>query len=169
MRNLLFIIFVFSIVPAHAAEDPALERRVQALSEELRCLVCQNQTIADSHAELAIDLRNQVREQLRQGKSEQEVLENVQACLEPMGSIAPALPVPGGSDWAGTLEGIYRRLGTVDFGFVPGRGVFGHPDGPAAGAQSVRQAWEGIARGVSLTEQAAGHDALRQAVLHFGS
>ncbi len=101
--------------------------------------------------------------------SEQEVLENVRACLEPMGTIAPALPVPGGSDWAGTLEGIYQRLGTVDFGFVPGRGVFGHPDGPAAGAASVRQAWDGIARGISLSEQAAHHDALRQAVVHFGS
>jgi ribulose-bisphosphate carboxylase large chain len=100
---------------------------------------------------------------------EHEVMENVQACLEPMGPIAPSLPVPGGSDWAGTLEGIHRRLGTVDFGFVPGRGVFGHPDGPAAGAASVRQAWEGIARGVTLSEQAAQHDALRRAVEQFRS
>jgi len=99
---------------------------------------------------------------------EHEVLENVQACLEPMGPIAPSLPVPGGSDWAGTLEGIYRRVGTVDFGFVPGRGVFGHPDGPTAGAASVRQAWDGIAQGVSLEDQAAQHDALRRAVVHFG-
>lgn len=99
---------------------------------------------------------------------EHEVLANVRACLEPMGAILPALPVPGGSDWAGTLEEIYRRVGTVDFGFVPGRGVFGHPDGPTAGAASVRQAWEGIARGVSLQEQAAQHDALRRAVVHFG-
>lgn len=99
---------------------------------------------------------------------ETEVLENVRACLEPMGDIAPALPVPGGSEWAGTLEGIYRRLGTADFGFIPGRGVFGHPDGPAAGALSVRQAWDGIARGVSLTAQAAAHAALRRAVAHFG-
>ena len=100
---------------------------------------------------------------------EHEVMENVQACLEPMGAIAPSLPVPGGSDWAGTLEGIYRRLGTVDFGFVPGRGVFGHPDGPAAGAASVRQAWEGIARGVPLAQQAAQHDALRRAIAYFGN
>jgi cytochrome c-type biogenesis protein CcmH len=50
-----------------------LEKRVMALSEELRCLVCQNQTIAESHAELAIDLRNQVREQLAAGRSEQQV------------------------------------------------------------------------------------------------
>ncbi|MBL8383320.1 MAG: cytochrome c-type biogenesis protein CcmH [Burkholderiales bacterium] len=56
-----------------APADPALEKRVMRLSEELRCLVCQNQTIADSNADLAVDLRNQVREQLRQGKSEDDV------------------------------------------------------------------------------------------------
>lgn len=56
-----------------AADDPVLEKRVMAISEELRCLVCQNQTIADSHAELAVDLRNQVREMLLAGKSEAEI------------------------------------------------------------------------------------------------
>lgn len=56
------------------AADPALEARVMKLAAELRCLVCQNQTIADSNAGLAIDLRNQVREMLRQGKSDKEVL-----------------------------------------------------------------------------------------------
>lgn len=56
-----------------ASVDPALEKRVMAISEELRCLVCQNQTIADSHAELAVDLRNQVREMLQKGMSEQEI------------------------------------------------------------------------------------------------
>lgn len=59
--------------PATVA-DPALEKRVTALSEELRCLVCQNQSIADSNAPLALDLKNQVREKLTQGKSEQEVI-----------------------------------------------------------------------------------------------
>ena len=53
--------------------DAALERRVMHLSEELRCLVCQNQTIADSNAELAVDLRNQVREQMRQGRSDDAI------------------------------------------------------------------------------------------------
>ena len=46
-----------------------------ALAEELRCLVCQNQTLADSHAALAIDLKNRIRELLREGKSEGEVLD----------------------------------------------------------------------------------------------
>lgn len=44
-----------------------------ALAEELRCLVCQNQTIADSHAELAIDLKNQIREKLKAGMSEEQI------------------------------------------------------------------------------------------------
>jgi cytochrome c-type biogenesis protein CcmH len=81
VNNKCFISFLFAIMMplAHAGEalptsdDVALEKRVMAVSEELRCLVCQNQTIADSHAGLAIDLRNQVREMLRQGKSEQEI------------------------------------------------------------------------------------------------
>ncbi|MBI3902356.1 MAG: cytochrome c-type biogenesis protein CcmH [Nitrosomonadales bacterium] len=56
-------------------EDVVLEKRVTAVSQELRCLVCQNQTIAESHAELAIDLKNQVREMLKQGKSQQEIVD----------------------------------------------------------------------------------------------
>lgn len=56
------------------AADPELEARVLKVTAELRCLVCQNQTIADSHADLAVDLRNQVRDMLRQGKTEADVL-----------------------------------------------------------------------------------------------
>jgi cytochrome c-type biogenesis protein CcmH len=59
---------------APASEDPVLEKRVMAISAELRCLVCQNQTIADSHAELAIDLRNQVRDMLRKGQSQEQIV-----------------------------------------------------------------------------------------------
>jgi len=57
------------------AADPVLEQRVHAITEELRCLVCQNQTIADSHADLAIDLKNQVREKLAQGMSDKDILD----------------------------------------------------------------------------------------------
>jgi cytochrome c-type biogenesis protein CcmH len=60
---------------ASAAANPALEARVIALAHELRCLVCQNQTIADSNAELAVDLRRIIREQLAAGRSEREVLD----------------------------------------------------------------------------------------------
>lgn len=53
--------------------DPALEARVMTLSAELRCLVCQNQTIADSHADLAVDLRNQVRTMMSKGQSDDDI------------------------------------------------------------------------------------------------
>ncbi|MGD2141180.1 MAG: cytochrome c-type biogenesis protein CcmH [Burkholderiales bacterium] len=58
-----------------AAADPALEQRVMTLSEELRCLVCQNQSLADSHADLAVDLRNEVREMMREGKTDAQIRE----------------------------------------------------------------------------------------------
>jgi cytochrome c-type biogenesis protein CcmH len=56
-----------------ANPDPAVEQRLKNLGEELRCLVCQNQTIADSNAPLAVDLRNQIRVQVKQGKSDNEI------------------------------------------------------------------------------------------------
>ncbi len=55
------------------ADDPELEKRVLNLSKELRCLVCQNETLADSRADLAVDLRNEVREQMKAGKSDKEI------------------------------------------------------------------------------------------------
>src|SRR4051812_38315287 len=58
---------------ALTAADPALEARMLAITGELRCLVCQNQTIADSHADLAVDLRQQVREMLARGLSDDQV------------------------------------------------------------------------------------------------
>ncbi|HKZ80065.1 MAG TPA: cytochrome c-type biogenesis protein [Pyrinomonadaceae bacterium] len=57
-----------------AAEDPQLEERLAKLSAELRCLVCQNETLADSRADLAVDLRNQIREQMKAGKSDKEIV-----------------------------------------------------------------------------------------------
>lgn len=59
--------------PADATADSTLEPRLNRLAAELRCLVCQNQSLADSHAELAIDLKNQVRDMMRAGKSDDEI------------------------------------------------------------------------------------------------
>lgn len=59
---------------APAFPDPALQARYEALTHQLRCLVCQNETIADSGATLAADLRRELREQLAAGKSDTEVL-----------------------------------------------------------------------------------------------
>lgn len=53
--------------------DPAVEARLKHVSEDLRCLVCQNQTLLDSHADLAEDLRNEIRVLIRQGKNDDEI------------------------------------------------------------------------------------------------
>ena len=55
------------------ADDPELEARVMRMADELRCLVCQNETIAASNAELAVDLRRQIRQKLAAGESEQQI------------------------------------------------------------------------------------------------
>ena len=57
------------------SDDPELEKRVTNLAKELRCLVCQNETLADSQADLAEDLRREIRSQMRAGKSDKEVID----------------------------------------------------------------------------------------------
>jgi cytochrome c-type biogenesis protein CcmH len=80
----LFVLF-YLFTPAHAVEpgemlkDPALEARARRISQELRCLVCQNQSIDDSNAELARDLRLLVRERLAVGDTDAAVLAFVEA------------------------------------------------------------------------------------------
>src|SRR5437868_6337747 len=65
----------FAVTPDEMLKDPALEARARNLSRELRCMVCQNQSIDDSDAPLAKDLRVLVRERLTQGDSDRQVLD----------------------------------------------------------------------------------------------
>src|SRR5215831_5478420 len=73
---LLSICFAGGVIAkdAQSTEDPQIEQRMKNLTEQLRCLVCQNETLADSHADLAEDLRKQIREQMKAGKSDQEII-----------------------------------------------------------------------------------------------
>jgi cytochrome c-type biogenesis protein CcmH len=74
---MLISFFAFATVAQEAkpiAEDAELEKRVMKLSQELRCLVCQNETLADSQADLAADLRRQISEQMKAGKSDKEII-----------------------------------------------------------------------------------------------
>ncbi len=82
MPALLLFLLCVAAGPALAAdpavfrfEDPATEARFQAITKELRCLVCQNQSLADSHAELAGDLRREVHEMIQSGKEDKEIIE----------------------------------------------------------------------------------------------
>jgi cytochrome c-type biogenesis protein CcmH len=76
--SLLLICLVVSLAVAKdaqpLAEDPAVEQRLTNLAQELRCLVCQNETLADSRADLAEDLRGEIREQIKAGKSDKEII-----------------------------------------------------------------------------------------------
>jgi cytochrome c-type biogenesis protein CcmH len=76
--SLCFVAVVAAAQPAQTAqplaEDPVVEERLTKLSKELRCLQCQNETLAESRAGLAEDLRREIREQIRAGKSDEEIV-----------------------------------------------------------------------------------------------
>ena len=81
MKQLIALICIsicFAVVviakDAQPNEDPQIEQRMKNLTEQLRCLVCQNETLADSRADLAEDLRKQIREQMNAGKSDKEII-----------------------------------------------------------------------------------------------
>jgi cytochrome c-type biogenesis protein CcmH len=65
---------VFAQAATSPADDAELDNRVKEFSQQLRCLVCQNETLADSQADLATDLKRQIREQMKAGKSDKEIL-----------------------------------------------------------------------------------------------
>ncbi|ADE12020.1 cytochrome c-type biogenesis protein [Sideroxydans lithotrophicus] len=75
---LLFCLLPFSSYAGEAkdlATNPVIEKRMIGLAENLRCLVCQNESLASSHAELAEDLRQEVREMMEKGKSDKEIID----------------------------------------------------------------------------------------------
>ena len=100
----------------------------------------------------------------RMKTTEADVHASAQACLEEMGALRKTLPIPGGSQWAGSLESLYRTFGHIDFGVIPGRAVFDHPQGPRGGAASMRQGWEAIQKGISLAEYSKDHRDLFEAI-----
>lgn len=73
--GLLLALSVSAKEAAPAAADPVLEARMVHIAAELRCLVCQNQTVADSHADLAADLRREIRELLERGSTDEQVVQ----------------------------------------------------------------------------------------------
>lgn len=88
MKHFLVAMFLAVSMPALAdtsasgpkealpiSDDPVIEQRLVNLAEDLRCLVCQNESLAGSHAELAEDLRREIREQMKAGKNDKEVVE----------------------------------------------------------------------------------------------
>jgi cytochrome c-type biogenesis protein CcmH len=75
MKRGICLVFALYCVLSSGMESPETEQRIRHLSEKLRCLVCQNQSLADSNAELAQDLRQQLREQVAAGRSDREIMD----------------------------------------------------------------------------------------------
>jgi len=98
-----------------AAADPVLEARMHKIAIELRCLVCQNQTIADSPSGLSDDLRREIREQLQRGATDEQV---VQYMTDRYGDFIRYRPAVKGSTaalWAGPLVLLVGGIGVLVF------------------------------------------------------
>jgi len=121
MKRIIAVLLMVLALPAYAneaapaAQDPALEQRVMRLTSELRCLVCQNQSLADSHADLAIDLKNQVRSQMQAGKSDAEIREFMVARYGDFVLYRPPLKSTTALLWAGPF--LLLAAGGLALGF----------------------------------------------------
>jgi len=115
MTAVLLLTLAMPAYANEAAPDPALEQRVMRLTSELRCLVCQNQSLADSHADLAIDLRNQVRSQMQAGKSDAEIREFMVARYGDFVLYRPPLKSTTALLWAGPF--VLLAAGGLALGF----------------------------------------------------
>jgi len=89
--------------PAERLTDPAQEARARELFQEVRCLVCQNESIDDSEAPLAKDLRVLIREQIRQGRSDQEILAYLKSRYGEFVLLTPAFSWANAALWGGPL------------------------------------------------------------------
>ncbi|HET7400826.1 MAG TPA: cytochrome c-type biogenesis protein [Usitatibacter sp.] len=147
MASLRALVAVFLLAlggAAHAgearpvADDPVLEARVSKLAQELRCLVCQNQTLEDSHAPLAIDLKNQVREMLASGRSESEVVDYLVARYGDFVLYRPPLKATTLLLWIGPLLLLAISLAALVHHIR--RGTAAAADDPRVDAQAARRA-----------------------------
>ena len=111
---------VRAVQPDEILDDPALEARARDLSKELRCLVCQNQSIDDSNADLARDLRLIVRERLVEGDSNEQVLDYVVARYGDYVLLRPPVNLATAGLWFGPFV-ILLIAGTAVFIWLRGR------------------------------------------------
>ncbi|WP_137920308.1 ribulose-bisphosphate carboxylase large subunit family protein [Hydrogenophaga sp. 2FB] len=108
-----------------------------------------------------------------QGKFSQpdeEVIESAQDCLAPLtdGHADAVMPAFSSGQWAGTVPATWAAVGTDDLMFMSGGGILAHPNGPAAGVASIRQAWAAARAGVALADAAREAPELAAALAFFG-
>jgi cytochrome c-type biogenesis protein CcmH len=117
----------FAVQPDEVLDDPALEARARALSTGLRCLVCQNQSIDDSDAPLAKDLRVLVRERLKAGDSDAEIIDYVVARYGEFVLLKPRLSPHTWLLWFATPLVLLAALAAIVLGYRRRKAAAGAP------------------------------------------
>ncbi|MDF2837838.1 MAG: Ribulose-bisphosphate carboxylase [Paenibacillus sp.] len=100
-------------------------------------------------------------------ETDDSVVRSVEACMEPLLGGYATMPVLSSGQWAGTAAVTYERTRTVDVMHLAGGGILAHPDGPAAGVESMKQGWEAAMRGIPAEEYAKDRVELRRAFDKF--
>jgi ribulose-bisphosphate carboxylase large chain len=103
-------------------------------------------------------------------ETDESVITAAQASLTPLWADTPklAMPVFSSGQWAGQAPDTYAALGTTDLMYLAGGGIMAHPDGPAAGVRSLRQAWDAALAGVDLITHAEQHPELKHSLEKYG-
>lgn len=103
-------------------------------------------------------------------QADAEVIDSARDCITPLsdGIDDTVMPAFSSGQWAGTVPATYQAIASTDLLFMSGGGILAHPDGPAAGVASLRQAWQAAQQGMALTAYAAHAPELRRALEFFG-
>jgi cytochrome c-type biogenesis protein CcmH len=154
VRSVRFLLFVLALVcatPLHAVQvdeilpDPALETRAREISHELRCMVCQNQSIDDSEAPLARDLRLLVRERLKAGDSDSQVVDFMVARYGEFVLLKPRVSWHTAILWGAPLAILIAGLFAVGFSVLRRSGRTALPE-VATLSEAERQRLDAIER-----------------------
>ncbi|MDW6021123.1 cytochrome c-type biogenesis protein [Mesorhizobium sp. BAC0120] len=111
LGSLMFARPAFAVLPSEMLPDPAQEARARTISEELRCMVCQNQSIDDSDADLAHDLRVLVRERIKAGDSDSQVIDYIVARYGEFVLLKPTFSLKNALLWG--TPGILLAAGAI--------------------------------------------------------
>lgn len=95
------------------------------------------------------------------------VIASARQCLTPFAGLQPLMPVFSSGQWAGQAPDLYRLLQSTDLMHLAGGGIIGHPQGIAAGVDSMREGWEAAVAGIALDEYAQQRPALKAALVHY--
>jgi ribulose-bisphosphate carboxylase large chain len=101
-------------------------------------------------------------------ESNESVVRSIQACMAPMYGGYASMPVVSSGQWAGTAIDTYAATKSVDVMHLAGGGILAHPDGAAAGFESMKLGWEAAVKGIPLDEYAKSHLSLKRAIEKYG-